>query len=366
MINMKFLFLAPRYHINMHYLVKSLIKNGQSVEMAVLYTSVAEDYSILKPTVLGFSYLFKFIKFFDRKKNNRLNNFDLKYAFPPILKLWKMIRLSHSDVIMVKNIESIFSLLAMIMARLLGKKIIILLQIKKYRKKFRSWSVFVVGKIFEAKVVTPILGNEIYDNGNDNLFYIPFVFDQHVVSKKYFQNDVINIVSVGKFQERKQQILLLEVLNKLKNRFNFQLFFIGQKDEFGYLKFIQEYVNKNNLQEKIEFAFDLSHERVFSYYEKSDLFILPSTNEPASFSLLEAMAYGLAVICSDANGTSCYIEEGINGYIFKDGEKDDLERMLINLFSNKDMISEFGEKSRKLIQTKYNLDIFYNSLMNIL
>ena len=33
-------------------------------------------------------------------------------------------------------------------------------------------------------------------------------------------------------------------------------------------------------------------------------------------SVLEAMAHSLPVICSDSNGTQCYIRPGENGYVF--------------------------------------------------
>ena len=47
---------------------------------------------------------------------------------------------------------------------------------------------------------------------------------------------------------------------------------------------------------------------------------LPSSDEPAAVSHLEAMSHSLPVICSDSNGTRCYIRQGENGYVFRTGD----------------------------------------------
>ena len=71
--------------------------------------------------------------------------------------------------------------------------------------------------------------------------------------------------------------------------------------------------------------------------------MLPSVNEPASVSNLEAMSHGLAVITTDSNQTSCYTEPGENGYVIKSNDLEDLKKLEI-LINDKTKLKKFGYK----------------------
>ena len=65
------------------------------------------------------------------------------------------------------------------------------------------------------------------------------------------------------------------------------------------------------------------------FYKKADIFILPSTQEPASISVLEAGSYGLPVILSDTSGTRCYFKNNFDAKFFYDQDQKDLEKKMI-------------------------------------
>ena len=63
---------------------------------------------------------------------------------------------------------------------------------------------------------------------------------------------------------------------------------------------------------------NIPHKNISNFYSKADLFVLPATSEPASISIIEALANDIPVICSSTCGTGEYISPGRNGLIFKD------------------------------------------------
>ena len=93
-----------------------------------------------------------------------------------------------------------------------------------------------------------------------------------------------------------------------------------------YLKKVKQEIKISGLN--INILTNIKPNAVKDLYKKHDLFVLPSVNEPASVSNLEAMAYGLSVITTDTNQTSCYTEQGKNGFIVKSNKIEDLSKKL--------------------------------------
>jgi glycosyltransferase involved in cell wall biosynthesis len=79
-------------------------------------------------------------------------------------------------------------------------------------------------------------------------------------------------------------------------------------------------------------------------YAGSSCFILPSKFEPWGLVLHEAAASGLPIISSDACGSSDeFVEEGVNGFIFKSGKVLELTKAMIQVHDMSD--TEWGEMS---------------------
>ena len=77
------------------------------------------------------------------------------------------------------------------------------------------------------------------------------------------------------------------------------------------------------------------------------------------------MAFSLPVICSDKNGTACYVEEGVNGFLFKDNDRASLQEKLDTLLKNENR-DLLGEKSYHFIKEKYSFIHYYNGIKEIL
>jgi glycosyltransferase involved in cell wall biosynthesis len=366
---MKFLFLAPRQHPNYYYRLKSLLDNGHQAEFLAMYSISPERHDLVSPKILGFSLLYLFIRFVlgKRKKSSGLpSNFDLKYGFPPVSKLVYHFFRSKPDVVVVKNIASVYSWFGMILARLTGRTVVVFLQIEKFRPKPKSGSVDLVGKLFRAKVITPILGNPEYENQNPNLYYIPFAQEAYSGERDYCKNGTISILSIGKFVPRKDQLLLLGAVKTLKEKYPIRLTLVGQRGDDKYLENLREYVRDNSLEGLVEFKFNLGPEEIRQEYLANDVFVLPAYKEPAAVSPLEAMSYGLPAVCSDWCGTRCYIQDGFNGFVFKNRDGRDLENKLEKLLGNKGEIRKMGQNALESVRQNHSLEIYYKNFSQII
>lgn len=87
-------------------------------------------------------------------------------------------------------------------------------------------------------------------------------------------------------------------------------------------------------------------------YTNAYLMTLPSDIEGMSLSLLEALAYGNALLCSDIPENKLVAEE--KAMYFKKGDVSDLTRKLQTLCDNPDMIQELKSGADDFILNKYS------------
>jgi len=100
-------------------------------------------------------------------------------------------------------------------------------------------------------------------------------------------------------------------------------------------------------------------------YARHYVYILPSFDEPAAVSHLEAMAHGLPAICSDSNGTKYYLEEGETGYVFRSKDSDDLTEKLRRVIRDRDELVRMGKRSYELVKSDLDPEIYHNRLLEI-
>ena len=153
----------------------------------------------------------------------------------------------------------------------------------------------------------------------------------------------INIIFVGRLTEIKGFIYLLNAFETLSKKYkNIKLQVVGD----GNLKdvFVKQ-VDRCNLSEKVIFHGLVDHEEIATYYQNSDIAVIPSLNESHPNVVQEAMACGLPVITTDT-GASEHIDG--NGYIVDKKSSKDIAEKLELLITNKNLRKEMSIKSRSV------------------
>ena len=133
------------------------------------------------------------------------------------------------------------------------------------------------------------------------------------------------LISVGELNKNKNHKVVIEALNDLKKT-NIKYFIVGRGKKEDELKIL---IKKYKLEKNV---FLLGYrEDVLPLLNMSDLFIFPSKREGLPLSLMEAMACGLPVICSDIRGNNDLIGNNDGGYLVNlkhDNFKDKIELCL--------------------------------------
>ena len=364
------LIIVPRLHNNLHYRVMALKNAGYNVSVVVWRESDNERRDVLIPDVIGYSKIYSAISKYVAKKvkSEKIKHlFDYQFALINIRKLRKKIRYYKPDVIIIRGTPSISVILTLILVMKTDSGLFMFIQTNKHDEKGikKKIAVFVLKNIFRIKaIITPIRSNK--ETTHPYFKYIPFVIDRHDFEKTYFKNNKINIISVGKFTVRKDHLLLLMAFKKLRKKYNISLTIIGEELNDVYWHRINDFIKIHELERHVTIIKNMSHEELLTVYKDYDLFVLPSYNEPAAFTPLEAMINKLPVIVSDSCGTQCYIQHGVNGYVFKNKNIDDLEEKVRLIIDDKNRIVEMGMKSYEIAKTNHSLQVYSKQIKEII
>jgi len=355
---MRFLFVAPRYHTNQVPIIEGLVEQGHEVLFLSHFRGGVEDYSCIEPIIIGYSL-------FSPK--------HIKIGFPPIIALYKTFKSINPDVAILRE-RSVYTIFAYQICRLLKIPAILYNQSPLWEDEIKNDLAHrLVRRLIPANRITPVLGfpgpGKVSEPGAR---FVPFVMPPMIAPerKKYSDDGTLRIFTIGKYEKRKNHLMLIEIIANLMNDKTYQLHLTISGDcstdaHIHFYKKVEDYVITNQLNDKVLLLKNLNRKEVFKIYEKVDLFIIPSTDEPASISQLEAMAHSLPVICSDANGTACYIEDGINGFIFADNDKKALNEVINKICDNTKLIPEMGRASYEIIESKCNLINYLKSILEI-
>lgn len=326
-------FVVPRYHTNMVPWVKALQENGAVVSMDVLVRGRTEDHTLIEPVIWEDGTISAFINKF--RKEEGVNK---PFTFPSIRVYWRYLKELNPDVVVVRDPSRYFSRLVMLCTAFLPCQLVLYNQAPLWGKttKIRRWIVYFINVCFKAKWMTPVYGET--KPGHETLprhYFVPFTANW-VGRQKVYDKVEFNILSIGKFEERKEHLTLIQALIQLGDIIpNWRLTWVGELSSEVHKewhKIVIDFVEKQGLANKVFITLNVKPVQMPKFYQEADLFILPSKREPASISVIEALAFGLPVICSNENGTRCYIRDLENGKIFQAGNVSSLQNAIMTIY----------------------------------
>lgn len=368
---MHFLFTAPRYHTNQHFAAKALVDAGHRVSFLVVGTGRSENRDAVQPEVLGISAASATLGRALSRRNGR--TFESRYACPPLGRFRRRLRALAPDVVVVRNPTSWYGRLSWMTARLHGCTVLFYTQNRLHRPidPLRRGMHSVRAALAGARWMTPVLGDpDRYSPAVGAMRYVPFVMEPQTTPRQraWFAGDAVNVVSVGKFQPRKNHDLLIEAIARLSARHRVRATVVGEcttaahREELARLRRIRD---ARGLGDRFRLRTNLTWAEVQQALRAHDVFVLASRNEPAAVSPLEAMAHSLPVICSDGNGTTCYVRPGENGFIVRAGDADDLERRLDTLISDRELPARMGARSYDLVVSEHAPGLYVDMLLGL-
>ena len=96
-----------------------------------------------------------------------------------------------------------------------------------------------------------------------------------------------------------------------------------------------------------------------------DIFVLPSSYEGTSQSVMQAMAQGRPVVTTRVGGLPYLIRDGFDGYLVPYGSKDELAKRIIHLLDDSVERSRMGKRARSRADRQFRYSKLAEQLLEI-
>jgi glycosyltransferase involved in cell wall biosynthesis len=122
-------------------------------------------------------------------------------------------------------------------------------------------------------------------------------------------------------------------------------------------------VESSGLKEKVIFGGFANLEELPGLYRRADAFVTTSHCDGSSVSLMEALACGKPVIASDIPGNLEWVTDNMNGWVFEDGNVEQLARTL-EIASQSTVLENMSANARTLAEKRADWSVNFPILLS--
>lgn len=159
---------------------------------------------------------------------------------------------------------------------------------------------------------------------------------------------------IGSIHPIKQQVFFLQSIMKINNIKNIQaeFYIIGKVADKTYA----EIVNRMACgMEHVWMIGELQRKEMEKMYHNIDVVIVPSVYETMSLVATEAMMNEKVCIVSDTTGIAQYIVSGENGFVFQNGNEQNLAEKIAWCIDHRDQLKYIGKRGREIYENNFTL-----------
>lgn len=191
------------------------------------------------------------------------------------------------------------------------------------------------------------------------------VFKYH--KKERTEDKTIRLITTGRLLPNKNMLTAVRALKFIPSDYKVSLTIVGS----GYQrKQIEAEAKQYGRECDVKIIAEMPRQEVLHLLEQSDIFLFPSLREGGSWSLMEAMAIGLPVICLDWAGMAITVDDTCSILLPVTNPEQmpkDMANAIIKLVKSPELRERLGVAGRKRIKEVFNWEakgIFMESLFN--
>jgi glycosyltransferase involved in cell wall biosynthesis len=341
----RFLFFLPRFHTNAAPWVRILTSSGHQVSVVVSHVGPTESHAIATPKPVSPSSL---TRLFGGRHVAPIDK------MPGIKQVWRRIRADAPDVVIVRGASRWLSRVAIACALLQRRKLVIYDQEDVSPRALGTRLRRAAFKAIGIPHFTVRIGPDGARRNFSDAIAIPFGKQAAELPQSAAPagEAAPRILMVAKYRQRKGHLQLLDAMSIVARSSSCSLVFCGEEasvEDGTYCDLLRRYVHQLGLEKRVTFRNNVPYARMADLYAEHDVFVLPSRNEPAAVSPIEAAWCGCAVLISSDSGTRGYLPPG-EDYEFDPADPADIARAILGVVASREDLATHKARCRSYIE----------------
>lgn len=168
------------------------------------------------------------------------------------------------------------------------------------------------------------------------------------------------VMGLGRLVEKKGFVYLIKAMPKIIKKHKKIVFvIIGDGDQ---RKELEDLTEKLKVAEYLRMPGYAPRDKVAQYYNLADIFVATSTRDKEGnlddqpLSLLEAMSCQKPVVATALAGIKTMVSDGVNGFLFKDKDINQLGRNIEKLITLPGLRQKMAQENRRLCLEKFSIE----------
>lgn len=170
---------------------------------------------------------------------------------------------------------------------------------------------------------------------------------------------------IGNISDLKNQKELVYAMEQISSDdlMNVECWIIGRDGGKQYREELEAMIqNKRHFKICGEF----SREQIQEIFEHIDVVVCTSKEETMSMSIVEGMMYGKICITNKNTGIAEFIQNGINGYVYEEGNTEELSKVICTVLKKDIDLIEIGRRARKTYKNEFSMKNFEKRMLKVL
>ena len=119
------------------------------------------------------------------------------------------------------------------------------------------------------------------------------------------------------------------------------------------------------LRDIVRFAGWCDQEHVADLMAKADVLVLPSYDEGLPLVILEALAHGVAVVCTAVGEIPAVLTDGVDACFVQPGDVEGIATCLQKVLGDEQLLATLGRNGRALYERQFSLARFFTRVAGI-
>ena len=168
-------------------------------------------------------------------------------------------------------------------------------------------------------------------------------------------------VTIGYIEWRKGQDVLIEAIENLPQHIlaETEFLFVGQDSSVMAHELKKKVANIPN----VKICGTVSRMEIHNILGNCSMLVCPSREDPMPTVCAEAMMHHVPCIVSDSTGTSDYIKDGNDGFVFKSEDVKELSQKIQWCVEHKDKLQEMGDRAYHIYESFFSEKAFEDKLL---